>query len=52
MKFDVPIAFYKIYIIEGNEWLIVFRTCFGLFEWLVTSFSLANTLSIFQHYIN
>jgi hypothetical protein len=51
-KFDVPAAFHKIYIAEGDEWLIVFQTHFGLFEWLVTLFRLANAPSTFQRYIN
>jgi hypothetical protein len=30
----------------------MFRTCYSLFEWIVILFGLANTLSIFQKYIN
>ena len=45
-------AFYKIRITEGSEWLIVFRTRFRLFKWLVTPFRLVNAPSTFQRYIN
>ena len=45
-KFDVNTVFHKIRVSEGNEWLIAFRTKYGLYEWLVFPFGL-QTLSIF-----
>jgi len=51
-KLDVIAAFHKIHITAGNEWLTAFQTWFGLFEWLVTPFGLANALSTFQRYVN
>ncbi len=51
-KLDVSAAFYKIRIAEGDEWKTAFRTRYGLFEWLVTPFGLANAPSTFQKYIN
>lgn len=51
-KLDVIAAFHKIRIAEGDEWLTAFRTRYGLFEWMVTPFGLANAPSTFQKYIN
>jgi hypothetical protein len=52
IKLNVIIVFYKLRIAEGDEWKTAFRTRYGLFEWLVTPFRLANAPSIFQKYIN
>ena len=51
-KLDVSAAFHKIRIAKGQEWMTAFCTRYGLFEWLVTPFGLANALSTFQKYIN
>ena len=51
-KLDVRATFHKIRITEGDEWMTAFRTRYGLFEWFVTPFGLANAFSIFQRYIN
>lgn len=51
-KLDVSAAFHKIRITKGQEWMTAFRTRYGLFEWLVTPFGLANAPSTFQKYIN
>ena len=51
-KLDIVSAFNCIWMKEGEEWKTVFRTCSGLYKYLVMPFSLANTPSTFQNYIN
>ena len=51
-KLNVSAVFHKLWITEEQEWLTAFRTHYGLFEWLVTPFGMANALSTFQWYIN
>ena len=51
-KLDIISAFNRLRIREGDESLTVFRTRFGLFEYLVIPFSLYNRPASFQNYIN
>lgn len=51
-KLDIIAAFNKLRIAEGDEWKTAFRTRYGLFEYLVMPFGLANAPSTFQHYVN
>jgi hypothetical protein len=46
-KMNVWAAFYRLCIKKGNKWKTAFRTRFGLFEWVVISFGLAEALAIF-----
>jgi len=46
-KLNIIAAFNQIRIAEGYKWLIVFITQFGLYEILVTLFSLYNAPAIF-----
>ena len=46
-KLDITAVFYKIRITKGYEWMIVFRTRYGLFEYLVILFSLIGALVTF-----
>ena len=46
-KLDIVSAFNRIWMKEGEEWKTVFRTCSGLYEYLVMPFGLANTPSTF-----
>jgi hypothetical protein len=51
-KLDIIAAFNRLRIAKGDEWLTAFRTRYGLFEYLVMPFGLANAPSTFQHYVN
>jgi hypothetical protein len=51
-KFDIIAAFNRLRVAEGDEWKTAFRTRYGLFEYLVMPFGLANAPSTFQHFVN
>ena len=51
-KLDIITVFHKFRIVENDEWLIIFRTRYELFEWLIIFFDLTNALNNFQWYIN
>ena len=52
IKLDIILAFNRIRMAEGQEWMIAFRIRYRLFELLVLLFRLYNRPSIFQAYIN
>lgn len=45
-------AFNKMQMKKGEEWKTAFKTCYGLYEYLVMPVGLANAPSSFQNYIN
>ena len=42
IKLDITAMCHKIRIAKGREWIIIFRTRYGLFKYLVTLFSLTG----------
>ena len=52
IKFNITAIFYKIRIIKGWKWIIILRTYYDLFKYLITPFGLIKTPVTFQWYIN
>ena len=51
-KLNIFAAFHKFWITEEQKWLIIFKTCYKFFKWLITLFNMMNAFSTFQWYIN
>ena len=51
-KLDLKSGYNIIQIKEGYEWKTAFRMCYGLFEYKVMPFGLANAPAMFQNMMN
>ena len=51
-KLDLRNGYHLIRIAEGHEWKTAFRTRYGLFQYKVMPFGLANCPAVFQSFMN
>ena len=51
-KINIIAAFNCLHMQQGEEWKTAFRTRYGLYEYLLMPFGLANVPSSFQNFIN
>jgi len=51
-KIDLWAGYNNICIAPGHEYKTAFRTCYGLFEYLVMPFGMTNSPTTFQYFMN
>ena len=51
-KLDLKNGFNLILVKEGDKWKPAFKTRYGMYEYKVIAFGLANAPSVFQKYVN
>jgi len=52
IKLDLKNSYYLIWIKEGDEWKIAFKTKYGLYQYTIMHFGLINAPSSFQEMID
>ena len=51
-KFDFKNIYYRLWIWKNDKWMIVFRTRYDHFKYIIMSFNLINVSTTFQILIN